>query len=438
MAVFLPHFSKTACSIVFGFGLSVASFAASEYRGVIDGPDACANVRAEKRSDALVVAKVKTGEPFTFESKRPVPPDDVDDSLPWERKGDEWCNVTLASKKVGWMQCNCIRLLFTKKDWPHGTPSEIAPTYGQEYYKVMRRAEEGDRDALKKFFAFGKGLDGAGAENHDGVVLRVVHILGDARLADFLRRESPAYQAEIRQSFIETLPDAGAPVESVEYLRRHFPSTSKIFFRREIVDWFSPDGRYAIHKVFSDEFDIAHSRVTRTELIERATGSVLSDLTDADTGTGRGREGDVLWAPDSKRFAFLPGNYLREEPSIREADSSLRGLIVYQLLGEVVSRVDLPASVHQDAEKASVPEVKNAVFMGEYIGPKPLRWVKPNVLVFGRDYFYQINDTPEIARRRLSGQEFPYVEPLRRPIDILVTIGADGKVTVERKLRGHE
>ena len=41
----------------------------SGYRGVIDDPDGYVNVRADKRADAPIVAKVKTGEPFSFECK---------------------------------------------------------------------------------------------------------------------------------------------------------------------------------------------------------------------------------------------------------------------------------------------------------------------------------------------------------------------------------
>jgi hypothetical protein len=180
-------------SLIAALSLSFIRFATAGNRGVVDGPDECANVRAEKRADALVVAKVKTGEPFTFESK----------------DGDEWCKVTLASKKVGWMQCSCIRLFFTKKDWPSRTPTEIAPTFGEEYYKVMRHAESGDKEALKKFFAFGEKLDGAAAEEDAAVLPRVIHILGDARFADFLRDESPADQAGIRAVFVSSLADAG-------------------------------------------------------------------------------------------------------------------------------------------------------------------------------------------------------------------------------------
>src|SRR4051812_48722434 len=209
--------------LVVTLGLSFAHFATAGYRGVVDGPDECADVRLDKRADARVVERLKTGEAFTFESK----------------EGDGWCKVTLASGKTGWMQCNCVRLFFTKKSWPPGTPTELVPTFGQKYYKVMLRAESGDKDALKKFFGFGKDLDGAGAEEHAAVVSRMLHILGDARLADFLRNESPVYQAEIRDSFIGSLRDAGAPIESEEYVRRHFPKTAKIFSRPK----FQNDGK---------------------------------------------------------------------------------------------------------------------------------------------------------------------------------------------------
>jgi hypothetical protein len=64
MAVSVPHFSKTACSIFFGFGLCIASLAASEYRGVIDDPDGSVNLQTDNRPDAALITNVKTGERF--------------------------------------------------------------------------------------------------------------------------------------------------------------------------------------------------------------------------------------------------------------------------------------------------------------------------------------------------------------------------------------
>ncbi len=100
--------------------------------------------------------------------------------------------------------------------------------------------------------------------------------------------------------------DTTYPFESAEYVRRHFPKTWKVLFPREIVKWPSPDGRYAIRKLFSEEGDDGDTKVVRAELIEKTTGKALLDLTASDIGKGGwDRDGDVLWAPDSKRFAYF-------------------------------------------------------------------------------------------------------------------------------------
>jgi hypothetical protein len=91
----------------------------------------------------------------------------------------------------------------------------------------------------------------------------------------------------------------GGGVTTSAYLSRYFPRTTKLLFRREMVDWVSPNGLYAIRKVFSDEMKLAGSKVERAELIEKKTGNVLCDLTADDIGTGPDREGEALWSPDS-------------------------------------------------------------------------------------------------------------------------------------------
>src|SRR3954465_11967389 len=126
MKISLPSLRR---SLLVPLILSFGHFSNAEERGVIDGPADCGNVRSEKRTDAKAVAKIRMGEAFKFESK----------------EGDEWCKVTLASGKTGWVPSTCVRLSFTRNDWPRKTPPEIAPTFGQEYYKVMRRAESGDK-----------------------------------------------------------------------------------------------------------------------------------------------------------------------------------------------------------------------------------------------------------------------------------------------------
>ena len=60
------------------------------------------------------------------------------------------------------------------------------------------------------------------------------------------------------------------------YLSRHFPQTTKVLFRREMIDWVSPNDLYAIRKVFTDELELSGSKVERAELIERKSGRVCA------------------------------------------------------------------------------------------------------------------------------------------------------------------
>ena len=64
------------------------------------------------------------------------------------------------------------------------------------------------------------------------------------------------------------LSDGLMPPASV-YLSRHFPQTAKALFQREMVNWFSPNGLYAIRKVFTDELELSGSKVVRAELIRK-------------------------------------------------------------------------------------------------------------------------------------------------------------------------
>src|SRR6476661_6492085 len=81
--------------------MAFAEFAKAETRGVIDDPKGC-DLRAEQRSDAAIVAKVKGGEPFTFHCE----------------KNGEWCKVTLATGETGWIEESRIRFYYTEKDLP--------------------------------------------------------------------------------------------------------------------------------------------------------------------------------------------------------------------------------------------------------------------------------------------------------------------------------
>jgi hypothetical protein len=163
--------------VLLGFVLTVTPLTQAQQAGVIDDPDGYVNVRAGKNAESPVIATVKTGEPFTF-----------------EREGDdEWCKVTLASGKSGWMHVSRIRLHFTEKDLPSreedpAGESEIeqfARGQGFNYAAGTRRAVRGDAKALKQFFSLAQDADGAAAESISGVPTAVYHILGDEKFAKF-------------------------------------------------------------------------------------------------------------------------------------------------------------------------------------------------------------------------------------------------------------
>lgn len=186
------------------------------HRGVIDDPDGYVNLRSDKRADAPVVAKVKAGEPFSF-----------------EREGsDEWCKVELATGKSGWMHHSRIRLFYTKDDLPAKSDEDDeidkqARKRGVGYYQITQGAVRGDLEARKKFFSVNEYCDGSGAEEHWGVLRVVIHLMGDEALARFLRGQPPAYRKSVRDSFPD---EATYPFEPREYLQRHFPKTAAILY----------------------------------------------------------------------------------------------------------------------------------------------------------------------------------------------------------------
>jgi len=354
------------------------------FRGVIDDPDGYVNLRKDKGTDAPVVAKVKGGQPFSF-----------------ERKGDDqWCKVKLSSGKTGWMHASRIRLFFTKEDLP-GKPEkgdeidEQAREQGINYYEVTQAAARGDQKALKTFLSV--GADGAGAEEHMGVMAVVVHLIGDDVLAEFLRSQPLDFQFRVRNSIDENVT---WPFRSLGYLQLHFPKTSNLFFRREI-DFPSPDGHYTIHKTFSDQEPTEDSNVTRSQLIDKRTGKVIKDLTAEDTGSGLSREGDVEWAPDSK--AFL---YYGEGPVKATA---------YRLSDKSFVKVEVP-SLDDPRLTECDPKLGNA-----YPGLEKIRWSKPGTLVCKKTCYYKSTDN--------SGPD----HEIKRAYEITMTLGPDGKLTIEQK-----
>ena len=189
----------------------------------------------------------------------------------------------------------------------------------------------------------------------------------------------------------------------VDYLQRYFPETTKILFRGEIVDWTSPDGRYSIRKTFTDPLNLSESKVSHAELIEKATGQVLCDLTDADIGVGSAREGNVLWSPDSKRFAYVSSSQTT----------------VYQSSGKSFTKINLP--LDQPPGKESDPQIRGAVMYEESV--TPTRWVKADTLIFERfDHYTKLN--PSSGRTHVD-----------RSYEITVSFKNDGTANTSWKVR---
>lgn len=392
-------------------------FATAGERGLIEG-SAGVELRAGKRETAPVVATVQPGVPFSFE------PDDT----------NAWAEVTLDAGKSGWVPLRLVRLFFDdaalpRKD-PTGLASEIddaARARGLDYVKVTRRAAQGDAKALRQFFSLAREADGAAAECLTSIPTAVYHLLGDAKFASFLRGEPLAFQALVRSV---VLWDGRLPPTTL-YLQRHFPETAKVLFPSELVGWPSPNGRYAVRKVFSDPFDMASSRVVRAELLERKTGEVLRDLTAEDIGTGAQRDGVVLWSPDSKRFASLsidltphPGNLFStpRPPPLRKQTA------VYQLTGGVWTRVALPLDAVPGRDRDT--ELEGAILGHDYVEPE--RWTSPNVLVLERHEYYE-KLTPQV----LDGLKFESIIGLSRWYRVTATIDAAGTATLVWKRRAH-
>ena len=390
---------------------------AAENRGVINDPDGFVNVRAAKSLDAAVIAKVKTGEPFDFECEEEA----------------EWCKVTLRSGKTGWMHRSRIRLHFTEKDLPGpddlGRGSELGDsTRGQgfDYAAVIRDALRGERKGLERFFAIAKDLDGAAAESHAGAPTAVYHLLGDAKFAAFLRSQPLAYRVMVRNSLAT---DLTFPDEFTTYVRRHFPGTTKALFQREITDWPSPDGRYAVRKIFSDEFDLTESKVAKAEVIDKESGRALCDLTRDDIGIGPNREGDVVWSPDSKRFAYVSSDLRLPEGNLFSTPRpppQRKQTVVYQLSGESFARIETAWS--EVPARSEDTELEGAILGHDYV--EPLRWLKPDVLLLEKHEYFE-----KLKPIDVGGAKFESIHGLGRLHHITATFGADGKATVAWELQ---
>jgi hypothetical protein len=403
--------------LVFACVLVFAPLAHAERTGVIDDPTGSVDVRSEKNANAAVIATLKTGEPFTFECENDA----------------DWCKVTLPSGKSGWMQLSRIRRHFSEKDLPtreedpagESEIEQFARGRGLNYATVTRRAARGDSKALKQFFSLAQDADGAAAESIGGVPTVVYHLLGDEKFAKFLLAQPLPYRMMVRNRI---LSDGLMPPASV-YLSRHFPLTAKALFQREMVDWFSPNGLYAIRKVFTHELELSGSKVERAELIEKKTGRVLLDLTPDDIGTGAQREGEALWSPDSKRVACVSSDLTVQGGNLFSTPRPAplkKQTAVYQLSGDSFTRVDLTLS--EVPGRDSDTELERAILGHEYT--EPVRWQKANVLVLEKHEYYE-----KLKPTAIGDVKFESIHGFDRLYQITATFDADGKATVVWKLR---
>jgi hypothetical protein len=404
-------FIRTSLFFLVAFVLVFTPAVYAEIRGVIDDPARFVNVRASGSAEAAVIAMVKTAEPFEFECQKEA----------------EWCKVTLHSGKTGWMQRSRIRFHFTEKDLPvreknpaaRSEIEEFAKGRGLDYATVTRGAARGDAKALKQFFSMAKDVDCGAAESYAGMPAVVYHLLGDQKFAHFLQDQPLAFRIMVRNTI------AG----DILYLRQHFPETTKTLFRLELVDWPSPDKRYAIRKVFSDEFNLSGSKVTRAEVIEQPSGRTVCDLTPDDIGTGADREGAILWSPDSKRFAYLSSDLKQRAGNLFSTPRPVpqrKQTAVYQLSGESFARVEVPCS--EVPGRADDVELQSAILGHDYV--EPLRWSKPTVLVLEKHEYYE-NLKPMV----IGDTKFDTIHPFDRLYQISATISPDGKATTVWKLR---
>ena len=307
-------------------------------------------------------------------------------------------------------------------------PSEIeefARTRGFRYARDTRRAARGDRKALHKFFEIANAADGAAAESIGGVPTVVYHLLGDEKFAQFLAAEPLPFRMLVRNRILSD----GLPSPAGGYLSRYFPLSTAVLFRREMIDWPSPNDLYAIRKVFSSELELAGSKVTRAELIEKKSGRVLCDLTPDDIGSGAQREGEALWSPDSERVACLSSDLSVEQGNLFSTPRPAplrKQTALYQLAGNKFIRIGL--SLGKGPGRANDPELKGTILGHAYT--EPVRWAKANVLVLTCHEYYR-----KMMPTKLGNLTFDSIHDLSRSYQITVTIDPDGKATSVWKSR---
>ena len=198
--------------------LGFSQFASARTRGVINDPDGFTNVRAEPRESAAIIARVKTGEVFELGGAA--------------AHGSEWEKVTLSSGKTGWMHYSRIRIFAALSDIVDGGEHDEVNVYarreGLDYYPLARAAAKGEPAAMRTYFNF-QG-DGAAQETHVGVLITVIHLLGDDKLAKVVSQQSAADREALRNA-IDLGIEYNFPLKPKGYLKRNFPKTARMLSR---------------------------------------------------------------------------------------------------------------------------------------------------------------------------------------------------------------
>jgi uncharacterized delta-60 repeat protein len=394
---------------------------------VINDPNGYTNVRDY---EGKVIAKVKKGEPFIA-------------AKPWNKPEDPKWSVRLKSGITAYMDKTRIHLLpdeplmkfnydASKKKWrkfqsqketEDGETASAARGHGVNYYKTLVRASEGNFEALARIFSLADFMDGAAAEGYDPDMWELFHVVGDKTLEKFVRGLPVADQVKVRGILIAGMSEEEfANGSDMNYFQRYFPETTKFLFRGEIVDWTSPDGRYAIRKTFTNPFDLSESKVSEAQLIDKDGSRMVCDLTGADIGVGGIREGSVLWSPDSKRFAYVASD-LSNAGGLSGASAGppqRTQTTLYQNSGKSFTKVNL--SLDQPPGKESDPELKGAVMGHEFV--TPLQWINANTLVLEKHDYYEKVMPP-------AGS----IHGFARLYEITVSFKDDGTANASWKLR---
>ncbi len=338
-------------------------------RGIVGGPAEAQELRSEPRDEAKAVATVKKDEIFEFEST----------------EDPDWSRVTLSSGQAGFLPTERIRLFFAldeipEKDEPNSEVGDHAKRHGFDYCATARAAAQGEAAAMLRYFSI-TDTDGAAGEGHAYYSGMVIHLLGDEKLAAFLESQPIDYRIGVRNHFSGGFVSWGDE-EGMTYGERHFPRSFALLCRQEITDWPSPDGRYAILKTFSSARVTRDSKVMKAELIEKASGKVVADLTGDDVATGTFREGTILWSPDSQGFAHYSGGL-----------ATAGRTVVWQQEGATFVRKELPKLALPG--RAEDTELVGAELQWEHI--EPLRWTTPETLELQlHDYFEKLREDRSI------------------------------------------